>query len=331
MKNYKHFSAEERDTIQYMHWEKKSIRSIAKELGRSPSSISRELKKNFPPTNKVYTSRLAHERAQIKRSSRGREERLKSQEVREYVTKKLKIQWSPEQIAGTIEEDIGESISHEAIYQYIYHQIRSYNRIKKGCEDLRPHLRRRHRNRRQKGFRQAKQTPRFTGTSIEKRPTVVDRRSRIGDWETDTVESGNHKPGVNTLLERRSGLYFITKLSSKKSISTRDAIIERLKDLPVHTITADNGSENARWKELEKTLKTQTFFCHPYCSGERGANENTNGLLRQYFPKKTDFTTVSEEELRHVEYLLNTRPRKRLNYQTPLQVFYKETGVALGY
>lgn len=331
MSNYTHFTIEERDTIQYMLWEKKSMRAIAKELGRSPSSISRELKKNFPKQRKLYISHLAQERAQTKRSSRGRQNRLKSQEVRDYVHKKLKLEWSPEQIAGTIKKEIGTTISHEAIYQYIYAQIKSYNRVKKGCEDLRPHLRRRHRNRRQKGFRQTKKTSRFMGTSIEERPVIVDKKKRIGDWETDTVESGNHKPGVNTLLERRSGLYFITKLTSKNSASTRDAIIERLKDLPTHTITADNGSENAAWRELERALKTQTYFCHPYCSGERGANENTNGLLRQYFPKKTDFTKVTEEQLRHVEYLLNSRPRKRLNYQTPLQVFYKETGVALTY
>lgn len=331
MHKYTHLTIEERDTIQYMLWEKKSIRAIAKELGRSPSSISRELKKNFPSKRKRYTSHIAQGKAQLNRSSRGRKNRLKSQEVRDYVHQKLKLEWSPEQIAGTIKKEIGISLSHEAIYQYIYHQITSYNRVKEGSEDFRSKLRRRHRNRRKKGFRQAKAVPRFDGTSIEKRPIIVNKKKRIGDWETDTVESSNHKPGVNTLLERKSGLYFITKLKSKNSTSTRDAIIERLKDLPAHTITADNGSENAAWRELEETLKTKTYFCHPYCSGERGANENTNGLLRQYFPKKTDFTKVSEEELRHVEYLLNTRPRKRLNYQTPLQVFYKETGVALTY
>lgn len=331
MSNYTHLTIEERDTIQYMLWEKKSIRAIAKKLGRSPSSISRELKKNFPPKIKTYRSHLAQSRAKENRSNRGRKDRLKSQEIRNYVTAKLKLQWSPEQIAGRIHIDLKDSISHEAIYQYIYSQIGSYNKLKEGCEDLRPHLRRRHRNRRQKGYRKAKKAPRFMGASIEERPGIVDKKNRIGDWETDSVESHHHKPGVNTLLERRSGLYLITKLESKDSAATKDAIIDTLQDLPVNTITADNGSENAAWRELEDILKVQTYFCHLYCSGERGSNENTNRLLRQYFPKKTDFTVVPEEELHRTEYLLNSRPRKRLNYQTPLEVFYKETGVALTY
>ncbi len=177
-------------------------------------------------------------------------------------------------------------------------------------------------------MRKTKQLARFNGVSIEHRPAVVDSRSRIGDWETDTVESIRGKVGVNTLLERRSGLYFVTKLKSSKSSDTTQAIISRLKNMPVHTITLDNGSENAGWQELETILNTKTYFCHPYCSGERGSNENTNGLLRDYFPKKTDFTTIKEEELSYVEYLLNTRPRKRLHWKTPLEVFNES--VALG-
>ena len=223
-----------------------------------------------------------------------------------------------------------QSISHEAIYQFIYSQVhrKGYGYLKPDGIELRHHLRRQNKRRTHKGLRKTKKLPRFNGVSIEERPSVVDRRSRVGDWETDTVESKQHRAGVNTLLERKSGLYFITKLKSSKSIDTTKAIISRLQNVPVYTLTMDNGSENAGWEDMEKFLNIKTYDCHPYCSGERGSNENTNGLLRDYFPKKTDFTTIKEEELVYVEYLLNTRPRKRLNYRTPLEVF--NGSVALG-
>jgi IS30 family transposase len=327
---YTHLSIEEREKIQELLWKKTSIRAIAQELGRSPSSISREIKKNESKIQKKYTPRQANNRALEKRKNRGRTQRLKNEKIRQYVIEKLKLRWSPEQIAGRISFELPEhSISHEAIYQFIYAQIhrKGYGYLKPGGIELRHHLRRRKKRRTHLGMRKTKKLSRFNGTSIEERPSVVDRRTRLGDWETDTVESLRGKAGVNTLLERKSGLYFITKLKSSKAPNTTEAIISRLKDMPVYTVTLDNGSENAGWRELEATLKTKTYYCHPYCSGERGSNENTNGLLRDYFPKKTDFTTIKEEELDYVEYLLNTRPRKRLNYKTPLEVF--KEGVAL--
>lgn len=138
------------------------------------------------------------------------------------------------------------------------------------------------------------------------------------------MESGNHKPGVNTLLERKSGLFLVTKVADKTSKATVGAIQKRMSILPKYmkkTITLDNGPENHDWKTLEAITKLKTFFAHPYHSWERGANENANGLLREYFPKKTDFTQIPDEEISKVEYDLNTRPRKRLNWSTPLEVF----------
>lgn len=328
---YTNLSIEEREKIQELLWHKKSIRAIAEELGRSPSSISRELKKNITPVREKYTPRRAQERALTKRKSRGRTQRLKNDNIRQYVIQKLQLRWSPEQIAGRMKYDLEDQrISHEAIYQFIYAQVHreGYGYLKTQGIELRHHLRRRKKRRTHQGMRKTKRLARFNGASIEERPSVVDRRSRIGDWETDTVESIRGKAGVNTLLERKSGLYFVTKLNTSKSADTNQAIISRLKDMPVHTVTLDNGSENAGWQELEQELNTKTYYCHPYCSGERGSNENTNGLLRDYFPKKTDFTTLSQERLNFVEYLLNTRPRKRLGYKTPLEVFNE--GVALG-
>ncbi len=162
------------------------------------------------------------------------------------------------------------------------------------------------------------------GVSIDQRPQMVARRSRIGDWEGDTVESKDHKPGVNTLVERKTGIVMITKLESKKSDATLSAVSQRFASIPKRrkrTLTLDNGPENSNWRGIEKHTKLKTFFAHPYHSWERGTNENTNGLIRDYFPKKTDFTTVPDADIAAVEYALNTRPRKRLGFRTPLEVW----------
>ena len=148
---------------------------------------------------------------------------------------------------------------------------------------------------------------------------VVNERKRVGDWESDTVESCSHKKGINTLVERKTGYLCMTKLESRLAKATSKAVQERLENMPRHTVTFDNGKENSDWNYVEKELKVQTFFAHPYCSGERGTNENTNGLIRQYFPKKTDFTKIPDDLIKQVEYDLNIRPRKRLNWSTPLE------------
>lgn len=329
---YQHFSIEEREALQYMWWERKSIRSMAKALNRSPSSVSRELKRNFPSERQVYASRVAHERALAKRKSRGRHDRLKNEEIRNYTVAHLKEGWSPEQIAGRIKLDLKQTVSHEAIYQYIYAQVyrQGWGNLKPGAEDLRIYLRRKRKRRAAKGFRKAQRiSARFGIPSIDQRPTVVTARKRIGDWEGDTVESKGHQPGINTLVDRRTGYLLMTKLPAKTSEATITAMESRFGSLPSkakHTITLDNGPENRDWQTIEARTRLDCFYAHPYHSWERGTNENTNGLIREYFPKKTDFTVIPEELISMIEYKLNTRPRKRLNYLTPLEVF----SVALG-
>lgn len=321
---YKHLKVDEREIIQRMWWERKSIRSIAKTLHRSHTSISREMRRNFPEEHKRYTPRLAEMRAQEKRKERGRKDRLKDERIRSYVVTHLKRRWSPEQISIRVKIDLKLSISHEAIYQFIYHQVNrgGHGTLKEGCEDLRVCLRRRRKRRIPKGSRRCKRVLKPCGTSIEKRPQIVNERRRIGDWESDSVESLNHRPGVNTLVERKVGLVFITRLKNKTSVATIQAVKERMGVVPQrwkHTLTLDNGPENRDWQNMEAEIRMKTYFAHPYCSGERGTNENTNGLIRDYFPKKTDFDTVSDEELNFVEYELNSRPRKRLKGMTPLE------------
>lgn len=321
---YRHFSVEEREQIQQGLWEKESVRTIAKRLGRAPSSVTREILKNLPPEKRRYTPRVAHARALVHRTRRGREERLKNETVRAYVIHHLKMRWSPEQIAGKIHNDLGERISHEAIYQFVYARVsKASGLLYAQAEDLRPCLRRRRKRRVPKGLRNTKQV-RFQGVSIDLRPKVVDARSRFGDWEGDTVASHHNLTGVNTLLERKSGMVFVTKLADKNAGATTRAVRTRLAPLPPHlrrTLTLDNGPENSGWKEIERAIGIRTFLAHPYASYERGANENVNGLLRDFFPKGTDFRMIPVSTLRAVERRLNTRPRKRLGGKTPDEVF----------
>lgn len=324
---YQHLSIEERERIQELLWQQSSICSIAMALNRSPSSISREINKNKDVLGrKFYIPRTAHERALVKRKSRGRTERLKNEQIRAYVIKYLKKRWSPEQISGRMKKDIGERISHEAIYQFVYAQIHrnGWGELRPDHEDLRIYLRYQRKRRLPKGTRRCQRIFKPNGISIDNRPVIVQERRHLGDWESDTVESINRKPGINTLVERKSGLVLITKLESKNSYATVSAISNRLSQLPQkvkQTITLDNGPENRDWRELERRTKMKSFFAHAYHSWERGTNENTNGLIRDYFPKKTDFTTIPNEELSFVERELNDRPRKRLGWKTPLEIF----------
>ena len=323
--NYEHLSICEREFIQAELWQKKSIRSIAKSLLRSPSSIAREIKRNIP-LQKRYTPRLSHEKALLKRQSRGRKLRLKSRFIRRYVTDHLKSGYSPEQIAGRIKVDHNESISHEAIYQYIYSQVHrcGHSIMKNGYHDLRPYLKRRHKRRAKKGMRKSRRVFKPKGLSIDERPKEVEKRKIVGHWEGDSVVSKKSKVGLNTLVERKTGLVFITRIENGTAEETTNAVVSRLKEIPISfrkTLTMDNGHENFGYTKITEVLDTKCYFAHPYHSWERGTNENTNGLIRHYFPKGTDFATISEQAIHDVEDALNNRPRKRLGWKTPLEAF----------
>lgn len=322
---YKHLSILEREKIQSRLWEKVSIRSIAKELGRSPASVSREINRNIR-LRRSYRPRLANERALEKRQNRGRKLRLKSGFIRRYVIKELKQGLSPEQISGRLKIDHQESISPEAIYQYIYNQVYRDGRglMKPGYHDLRPYLKRRHKHRGQKGMRKPRRIFRPHGPSIDLRPKEVERRKSVGHWETDSMVSRKSTVALNTIVERKTGLVFITKIENGTAAATKEAVTKRLSVLPqnlLETITSDNGTENSMFDSVMTELGILWFFAHPYHSWERGTNENTNGLIRWYFPKGTDFATISNETIQTVEDALNNRPRKRLGWKTPLEVF----------
>ena len=323
---YQQLNIGEREIIQKGLWEGKSMRDIARELGRSPATVSRELKRNSPSSRRRYTPRVAEEKARARIMTRGSRPRLKNPFIRSYVRDRLEQGYSPEQIAGRLSvEFCVYRISHEAIYRYIYAQ---YQRGGYGnCIglDLRAFLRRRHKVRHPKKIPYVVEKGALRERiSIDERPAEVDERSIPGHWEGDSVVSRQSLVRLNTLVERTSGLVRISKVSDGSGKETTWAVIRRLCRIPRRlrkTLTVDNGFENAGHKDIRKFLGTDVYFAHPYHSWERGTNENTNGLIRWYLPKGTDFATIPETVISEIEYRLNTRPRKRLDWQTPLEVF----------
>jgi len=246
---------------------------------------------------------------------RGKRLRLKSKETRAYVVDKLRLGWSPEIIAGRLRADqVLPYVCHESIYQFIY----------KEASDLITALPRKHRKRRIK--RPYRSTPQriLDRVNIAARSAAANDRSEGGHWESDSIVSAGHKAGCNVLVERMTRLTHITKLTAQTAVETTSAIIEKLTPYPtgfVRSITYDNGSENTQHLSINKALSCQSFFCNPYHSWEKGSVEQTNGLIRRYLPKNTDITQVSEEHLQHIEHMLNTRPRKCLGFQTPLEAY----------
>ena len=307
---------------------------IAAELGRSPASVSREIGRNLPPERFHYAPRLAHERALENRKRRGREERLKSDLLRTYVVSHLKLGWSPEQIAATAKDAVGITISHEAIYQFVYARVSKASGLLYGRqEDLRPYLALHRKRRMGKGLRKSFRIDKGQLPSIEMRPQEVALRRTVGHWEDDSLVFSPTVPvRLRTTVERKSGIVFIDKAHDRTMAEANRITLTRFGNLPARvrkTLTRDRGSENWGHEKLEQELGLRCFFAHAYSSWERGTNENTNGLIRRFFPKKTDFRMVTNAEIRLVERLLNSRPRKRLGWKTPYEVFYKLTGVAL--
>lgn len=339
-KSRKPFTLRERIDIEQAYRYGKSITDIAKQLGRNKSSMSREINGKPRTGRGKYDADVAHKKACARIKKRGNTFMLDTNEpLRIYVVEKLKLGWSPEQVSIrlpiTYPHDKTMRISYETIYEYVYAQIHRYGngKVKKGCEDLRPYLVRRHTRRAKKGFRKAQKVERRASIpSIDDRPSVVDARSRIGDFEDDFLVSKQSTSCIKSVNERKSGIHFFGKTKDGTAQAGDAVLKEKLLRIPSQyrkTLTRDNGPENSNWRGVEDTLGVDVFYAHPYHSWERGPNENGNGLFRRFFPKRTNFDTVSHEEIAHAEYLINTRPRKRLGGYTPAEVFYQETGVAL--
>lgn len=335
----KDLTLRERIDIEKKYTYGETITDIAKYLKRNKSSISREIAGRSRKGRGAYDADRAHQEYLKRKENKGNISKLKKNEkLLNYVREKLKIGWSPEQISLRLpiefKKDKSMRICYEAIYQYIYSQINKDGKVKKNCEDLRMYLPRRHKRRVKKGFRQTRKLHKEPLPSIEDRPKEVEKRKKIGHWEDDYLVSRKSKVCIKSVNERKSGIVFFGKTIDGTAKAGDDVLFEKLNKIPneyLKTLTRDNGKENMNYKNVEKELNLKVFFAHPYCSYERGSNENCNGLFRRFFPKGTDFSKIDDNEIEMVEYLINTRPRKRLGGFTPAEVFFKETGVALFY
>lgn len=329
MKKKKKINLEERIKIEINYCVKFiSLREIARILDRDVSSISREIGDKTRGSNNRYQAHIAHAKSLERRKKRKKKELLKCVYIREYVVKHLKMNWTPEQISGRLKKDSnGEyTISYEAIYQYIYSTYK--------VEDLRVYLVLRRKRRMKKDYRAIRRlTLNENVPRIDTRPKEVDEREVVGHFEDDCVLSMKSKDRLKTINERVTGVVFIEKMLDGTAKESTEAVIRALRPIPTmyrKTITRDNGSENKDYTTIEKELNVDCYFAYPYRSYERGINENSNGLIRRYFPKGTDFALITYEEIKKVEYCLNTKPRKRLAWSTPYEVYYKLTGVAIG-
>lgn len=299
-----------------------SQRQIAKALGIHNSTVSRELRRNSGSGG--YDPGQAQNLSDNRRRTAFKwTKRLPS--MIKAVTGRLREEWSPEQISCFMRPLPSVGVSHQWIYSLIWDD-------KARGGDLWRHLRQPKRRSKYRAHAKSAGLGKIPDrVGIEHRPAEVDDRLTIGHWEGDTVLKGHKQSGLVTLVERRSGYLLAARLPTISAELTKAAMIRLLKPRrgAVKTITLDNGSEFASHKAVAKAVAAATYFCDPYCSWQRGTNENTNGLIRQYFPKGTDFRQVTDSEVRRVVEKLNDRPRKRLGYRTPAQVFLGEYSGAL--
>ena len=316
--NYHHLDPDERDCIAVRLADGLSLGKIARILGRDKSTISREVRRNRPQGRQgAYFSNSAQGRARQRWMENHKKERLANPVARGYVEAKISLGWSPELVAGRIGLDLpGMSVSHEAIYQYIYLRARR----------LIPHLARGGFERKRRGCGHSHKKPHIPGrVDISLRPESVAGRKEPGHWEADLMESGRSgKSALNVLIERVSRLALLTKVSDGTSKKSSSAVTRRLSITPEklrRSVTYDNGSENADHILVNQTLGTDSYFCAPYHSWEKGTVENTVGLVRRWLPKRTNLDTVSDDKIMEIERWLNDRPRKCLAYKTPLEVF----------
>lgn len=317
---------EERQTLYKMHRLGYGIREVARELGRSPSTVLRELRKNPDCESRLddyFThARSAQEAAHQRRvTASKRKMRLKCEKIREYVEYHLKRMRSPEIIAGRLPIDLpGYKISDEAIYQWILQER----------EDLReclPVVSKRRRRRTPRKVRRFPKPPE-PKKSIEIRPSAANQRASVGHFEHDTVVSSKSDEAILNAVDRKSRKVFLRKIPNLKSQSCNEALLERLnKEVPkehLHSTTCDNGPENSGFAELEKSLGITVYFSHPHCSPERGTVENRNRQIRRFLPKGTDFSEIPDDYVAWIENFINSTPLKCLGFYTPDEIWTRE-------
>jgi transposase, IS30 family len=312
---YKHLTQDERYQIAILLKAGKRQYEIAALMNRHPSSISRELKRNRGQRGYRPKQAQALSEARMRASDNGRRV---SDAVWSVVDDKLNETWSPEQISGHLKTNGQAGVSHECIYQRIYADKRAGGTLHRAlrCQKAR---RKRHTGRERRGT-----IP--NQVSIDLRPEIANRRERFGDWEADLVIGAAHQQALVTLNERISRYSLIAHIPAKTAQNVTNAMVSLLTPFmdAVHTLTTDNGKEFAQHERIAEKLGADFFFAHPYASWERGANENMNGLIREFFPKKMNFASITEKDVALAMHRLNHRPRKCLGFRTPHEVFMEQ-------
>ena len=318
MRTYTQLTENDRIEIYAMVQAGKSQRHVAAALGVAPSTICRELARHGGPRG--YHPKRAHLRACYFRRTARKAVKMTPATIT-YIESQLRMDHSPEQIAERMKRDPawpGPAVSHERIYQHIW-------RDKAAGGQLYKHLRiaRKHRYRKRRNGRDLRGAIK-NRVGIEKRPGIVDRKTRIGDWEADTVIGKHQKGALVSLVDRKSKLTLVGKVQRRTAEAVQQTIVRLMKALPrrTHTLTVDNGKEFAGHETIARTLQIGVYFADPYSAWQRGLNENTNGLIRQYVPKGSDIRNLTETYVEQIMERLNNRPRKSLDFLTPNEVFY---------
>jgi transposase, IS30 family len=323
--NYARLTYEDRIIIETLLADGKSKSFIAAKLNRSRSTISREVNKWLGGPKDFYKANLAHSSAQDFSSRPSKDKISLNKKLRTYVYMGLQNNWSPEQISGKIKKDYPNdpimTISHEAIYLHIYKHRQA--KINKKLISLLTCKR----TKRKKRGSPNKSCQIKDRISIDKRPLHIENRNRIGHWEGDLMVGPKHASAIGTIVERKTRFTYIVKLKNSKSNTVTQQFARKLNQLHRgcrKTLTYDNGTEITHHKWLKKRTGMDIYFAHPYSAWERGTNENTNGLIRRFFPKETDFNLISSRKLKFIQDKLNNRPRKILSYKTPNEVLKNE-------
>jgi IS30 family transposase len=314
---YSHLSLEEREELAIGLEMGMKQCEIAIMLNRSPSTISREIKRNNPPVRVVrYRANRAQLKADERKIKSHERQRIPNKRLRRFICSQLRIGYSPEIIAAiAARKNEKWKTNYETIYQWIYNDR----------HDLIPFLTKSHKKRRKRGSGKQKRCAKVPNrTMIEKRPEYVNLRTRIGHWEADTAISRKSKAAIMVLVERRTRYVILKKLDAKTAFAMHNATVKSLGNhSPVvrRSITYDNGTENALHELTNEALGVKSYFCNPYHSWEKGTVENMIGIVRRFYPKKTDWKNISQWDLNKVAKFINNRPMKLLGFKTPYQVF----------
>ena len=315
-KRYSHLNLAEREEIAIGLENGLKQYEIAILLNRCPSTISREIKRNNPSINRVrYRANRAQLKSDDRKKEKAKRQRIPNKRLRRFIVKNLQKGYSPEIIVFLAKKKNSRwKINHETIYQWIYSDRK----------DLIPFLTQSRKKRRKRGSAKQKRCPKVPNRiMIEHRPDYIQLRSRIGDWETDTIVSRQSKAAVMVLANRKARFLILKKLDGKTAFSMHKAVVNSLENFPrrmKNSITYDNGTENALHELTNKVLGIKSYFCNPYHSWEKGTVENLIGIVRRFYPKKTDWKNVSQWDLNKVMRFVNNRPMKCLGFKTPLQV-----------